>query len=281
MLVCNQAGASPLTEFHNQQRGLPAPRPGARSGASPLPREAGVPPASALDEDSCGAERARILVVDDNDDVRQMMAVALQTHGYSVAEAADAEEALRHLQRGPFDVVLSDYELPDKTGATMLREASRAGLLGDATVLIVTAHTQPDDADGFEIIRKPVNLDRLMSQVQRVVGASGKVRAVPPLSADGGAAACDLVLYVSAGSAASVKARRSMDLTLRTFAGAPLHYAVCDVGEEPAKAEEDQVVFTPTLVKRSPGPRAWVLGDLSDAAVVIDLLKICGLKPST
>jgi hypothetical protein len=40
-------------------------------------------------------------------------------------------------------------------------------------------------------------------------------------------------------------------------------------------------VFTPTLVKRGPGPRAWVLGDLSDAAVVIDLLKICGLKPST
>ena len=225
--------------------------------------------------------RARILVVDDNDDVRQMMAVALQTHGYSVAEAADAEQALRHLQGGPFDVVLSDYELPDKTGATMLREASRAGLLGSATALIVTAHTQPDDADGFEIIRKPVNPDRLMSQVERVLGASGKVRAVPAPSADGGAAAVDLVLYVSAGSAASVKARRSMESTLRAFAGSPIRYAVCDVGEEPAKAEEDQVVFTPTLVKRSPGPRAWVLGDLSDAAVVIDLLKICGVKPST
>jgi CheY-like chemotaxis protein len=195
-----------------------------------------------------------------------MMAVALQTHGYSVAEAADAEEALRHLQGGPFDVVLSDYELPDKTGATMLREASRAGLLGSATALIVTAHTQPDDADGFEIIRKPINLDRLMSQVERVLGASGKVRTVPSPPAEG---------------VAAVKARRSMESTLRAFAGSPIRYAVCDVGEEPAKAEEDQIVFTPTLVKRSPGPRAWVLGDLADAAVVIDLLKICGLKPST
>jgi CheY-like chemotaxis protein len=254
-----------------------------------LPREAGVPPASANDEGRGGAklacipdtERARILIVDDNDDVRQMMAVALQTHGYSVAEAADAEQALRDLQGGPFDVVLSDYELPDKTGATMLREASRAGLLGRATALIVTAHTQPDDADGFEIIRKPINLDRLMSQVERVLGASGSVRAAPPPSADGDAAAADLVLYVSPGSAASVKARRSMESTLRVFAGSPIRYAVCDVAEEPAKAEEDQIVFTPTLVKRSPGPRAWVLGDLADAAVVIDLLKICGLKPST
>jgi hypothetical protein len=40
-------------------------------------------------------------------------------------------------------------------------------------------------------------------------------------------------------------------------------------------------VFAPTLVKRSPGPRTWVLGDLADAAVVVDLLKMCGMKPST
>jgi len=223
----------------------------------------------------------RILVVDDNDDVRQMMAVALQMQGYSVAEAANAGEAVRQLQGGPFDVVLSDYELPDQTGATMLRDASRAGLLGNATALIVTAHTQPDDARGFEVIRKPINLDRLMSQVRRVLGASGKVPAPPPPAADGGAAAADLVLYVSAGSAASARARRNMESTLRSFAGSRVRYAVCDVGEEPAKAEEDQVVFTPTLVKRSPDPRAWVLGDLADAAVVIDLLKMCGLKPST
>src|SRR2546426_7244468 len=52
-------------------------------------------------------------------------------------------------------------------------------LLGSATALIVTAHTQPDDADGYEIIRKPIDLDRLMSQVQRVLGASGKVRPLP------------------------------------------------------------------------------------------------------
>jgi len=209
-----------------------------------------------------------------------MMVVALQTQGYSVAEAADAEEALRHLQGGSFDVVLSDYELPDKTGATMLKEASRVGLLGNATALIVTAHTQPDDADGFEVIPKPINLDRLMSQVRRVLGASGTVPAPAPPAFAGGPAA-DLVLYVSAGSPASARARRSMEGTLRAFAGSPVRYSICDVGEEPTKAEDDQIVFTPTLVKRSPGPRAWVLGDLADAAVVIDLLKTCGLKPST
>ena len=216
-------------------------------------------------------------MIDDNDDVRQMMAIALQSHGYSVAEAADAEEALRHLQAGRFDVVLSDYELPEKTGATMLREAAASGLLGSATALIVTAHTQPEDADGFDVIHKPIDLERLMSQVRRVVGPAGKAPAAA--AAETGAAA-DLVLYVSAGSPASARARRSMENTLRAFAGCPIRYAVCDVGEEPARAEQDHVVFTPTLVKRSPGPRAWVLGDLADASVVVELLKICGLKPS-
>ena len=228
---------------------------------------------------------ARILVIDDNDDVRQMMAIALRTEGYGVEEAADAGEALGHLRAGGFDIILSDYELPDETGATMLREAARSGLLGDATALIVTANSQPDDADGFEIIRKPVNLERLMAQVRRVLATAGK--AAPPApapprapAAPAGLPAADLVLYISAGSAASAKARRNMESTLRGYSGCPIRYVVRDVAEEPARAEEDRIVFTPALVKRGPGARAWVLGDLADASVIVELLKICGLNPS-
>jgi CheY-like chemotaxis protein len=224
---------------------------------------------------------ARVLVFDDNEDVRQMMVVVLQQHGYAVEEAADAESALRHLQKGRFDIVLSDYELPDQTGATLLRDAARSGILGSATALIVTAHTQPDDADGFEVIHKPINPGQLLLQIHRVLEAAGKVSTAPPTEARGIAPAADLVLYVSAGSAASAKARRSMERTLREFAGCPIRYAVRDVAEEPTEAEQDQVVFTPTLVKRAPGPRAWVLGDLADAAVVVDLPRICGLRRPT
>jgi CheY-like chemotaxis protein len=209
-----------------------------------------------------------------------MMAVALQTQGHSVAEAADAGEALRHLKSGSFDVVLTDYELPDKTGATLLREAAASGLLGNATALIVTAHTAPEDVEGFDVIHKPINLDHLMAQVRRVLKSSATSSA-PPAAADGGTAAADIVLYVAAGSAASEKARRSMETILRRFGGCPIRYTVCDVAEDPANAEDDQIVFAPTLVKRSPGPRTWVLGDLADAAVVVDLLKMCGMKPST
>jgi CheY-like chemotaxis protein len=286
-----------LAEFQDQGKRRPdepsvdSQRSGARRGAFPPTRDAGVPPASALDEASCGAERARIpdtqlariLVIDDNDDVRQMMTFALRAQGYTVEEAADAREAVRHLRAGAFDVILSDYELPDETGTSMLREAARSNLLGDATALIVTAHTYPEDAEGFEIIHKPVNLERLMIQVGRVLAQAGKTAPAPPrvtAAADGAPPAVDLILYVSAGSTASARARRSMESTLRGFSGCPIRYLVRDVAEEPARAEEDRVVFTPTLVTRGPGTRAWVLGDLADASVVVELLKICGLNRS-
>jgi CheY-like chemotaxis protein len=232
-----------------------------------------------LAESHQSRERARVLVVDDNDDVRQMMAVALQTHGHAVEEAADAGEAIRHLQEGSFDVVLTDYELPDKTGTTLLKEAAASGLLGHATALIVTARTQPEGAEGFSVIPKPIDLDRLMAQVRGVVESSASASS-PPAATDA-APAVELVLYVAAGSAASARARRSMDAVLRRFVGCPIRYAVRDVAEEPARAEEDKIVFAPTLVQRCPGARAWVLGDMADAAVVVDLLKVCGLTPTS
>jgi hypothetical protein len=54
---------------------------------------------------------------------------------------------------------------------------------------------------------------------------------------------------------------------------------VLDLARAPERAEHDNVVFTPTLVKRQPAPRAWILGDLSDPAVVTDLLYMCGIEP--
>jgi len=70
-----------------------------------------------------------------------------------------------------------------------------------------------------------------------------------------------------------------MEKLLQDF---PDHIAfdVCDLAENPQQAEKDNVVFTPTLVKRRPEPRAWILGDLSDPAVVTDLLHMCGIEPT-
>ena len=61
--------------------------------------------------------------------------------------------------------------------------------------------------------------------------------------------------------------------------GNQIGFAVYDLAREPERAEADHVVFTPTLVKRRPEPRAWILGDLSDPSVLTDLLHMCGIEP--
>jgi two-component system response regulator GlrR len=48
---------------------------------------------------------------------------------------------------------------------------------------------------------------------------------------------------------------------------------VCDLAADPEAADADNVVFTPTLVKRQPLPRTWILGDLTRPETVKDLLQ--------
>jgi hypothetical protein len=95
----------------------------------------------------------------------------------------------------------------------------------------------------------------------------------------GGAACVELVLYVSAESAASQRARRNLETALADFGRAEVHLEVCDVGEDAARGERDHVVFTPTLVARCGELATWVLGDLADRAVLTDLLHVCGVEP--
>jgi hypothetical protein len=68
-----------------------------------------------------------------------------------------------------------------------------------------------------------------------------------------------------------------MEEVLAEFDASQVRYEVCDLLRHAASAERDRVVFTPTLVKRAPAPRSWILGDLTDDEVVRDLLGMCGV----
>jgi len=66
--------------------------------------------------------RARVLVVDDHQDTRDLLFVVLKTEGYDVALAADGEEALGVYRERAADVVLLDMFMPRKDGVTTIRE---------------------------------------------------------------------------------------------------------------------------------------------------------------
>jgi hypothetical protein len=90
----------------------------------------------------------------------------------------------------------------------------------------------------------------------------------------------ELVLYVSPQSLACARAQRVMQDILQRYDRDVIAFRVCDTTEEPDAAARDRIIFTPTLVKRSPPPNMWVLGDLTKADVVTDLLQMCGVSPA-
>jgi circadian clock protein KaiB len=84
-------------------------------------------------------------------------------------------------------------------------------------------------------------------------------------------------LYVSAASPASIQAKRNLQRVLKEFAPSQVKLTVCDLVRHPLDADADRVAFTPTLVKRAPEPKMWILGNLRDSEVLSDLLLACGV----
>ena len=225
-------------------------------------------------------DHARVLVVEDQVDLRRMLVTALEIDGYEVDEAGDAHEGLACLAAGRYDLVLSDYAMPGETGTWMLHEAARLDLMHDTVALIVTAHSGISEISDFEVITKPLDLDLFLDQVRRLLSTSTD-RSEPGLDPRRDASPVhriELVLYVSSDSPTSLQARENLQLLLDRFDESQVKFSVRDLVEEPLAGEEDRVAFTPTLVKRYPLPRMWVLGNLRNPSIVADLLRVSGVE---
>ena len=231
------------------------------------------------------AKPRRILLVEDHDDTREMIATALRGRGYQVDHAALPDEGIALLRQTGYDLVVSHYNLPGKTAADMLKEAAAEGLLKDTPTLVVTAHPDPQGVEPTSIVRKPLDVTAFLLQIQKVFSSGSLAAAPPERRVKGGArrrpaatVPVELVLYVNKVWVTSIRARENLEKVLDDYVGAQVRLKVCDVAVDALAAEEDQVVFTPTLVKRSPPPRAWVIGDLSDLSVVTSLLDMSGVE---
>ena len=222
---------------------------------------------------------ARILVVEDQADVRALLVTVLEIEGHDVDEASSAHEGLERLHDHHYDLVLSDYAMPGGTGAWMLHEAERAGLLTNTAALIVTAHPDARELSDRNVIAKPLDLDLFVERVRRVLREGASVRGSTDESAARRGHRVEFVLYVSANSTASSEARRNFEQLLERFDGSQVKYSVCDLVRDPLAGDGDRVAFTPTLVKRYPAPRMWLVGNLRESGIVADILRGCGVDP--
>jgi DNA-binding response OmpR family regulator len=113
--------------------------------------------------------RPRLLVIEDDADVRLFMTLALRAEGYDVSSASDAVEALHSLVRGRFDLVLTDFGLPGKDGLWLIREAEKRGLLRGTKVLILTAFPWLARDLAVPVLGKPIDFDDLTTRLRRLL----------------------------------------------------------------------------------------------------------------
>jgi DNA-binding response OmpR family regulator len=115
---------------------------------------------------------ARILIVDDEPNVRLLFRTALETDGYIVSEAEDGPAALADLSGDGADLVLLDLRMPGLDGLEVLRRLREAG--HDVPVVIVTAHGRIPDVvaamklGAVDFLPKPVTPARLRAVVGRL-----------------------------------------------------------------------------------------------------------------
>jgi two-component system response regulator PilR (NtrC family) len=115
---------------------------------------------------------ARILVVDDEPGLREMLHVLLKRHGYSVEVAEGQKRAVALLRAGPsFDVVVTDLSMPDGSGMGVLSETRK---VDDSTqVIMITAYATTAQAvqamreGAYDYIKKPFKNDELLAIVEK------------------------------------------------------------------------------------------------------------------
>jgi two-component system response regulator PilR (NtrC family) len=125
----------------------------------------------------------RVLVVDDEPDIRELLELTLSKMGLGVDSAGTIAEAKQHLNDSRYQLCLTDMRLPDGDGLELVRHI--AGLAGDLPVAVITAHGSAENAvaalkaGAFDYVSKPVGLEQLRALVKSALSLPGRGEAAP------------------------------------------------------------------------------------------------------
>jgi len=119
---------------------------------------------------------SRILAVDDSTSLRQMLAFTLQQAGHEVTEADNGRSALAAAREEAADLVISDVNMPEMDGITLVRELRGLERYRFTPILLLTTESSDEkkregkSAGATGWLVKPFNPEQLLSTVQRVLG---------------------------------------------------------------------------------------------------------------
>ncbi len=132
-----------------------------------------LPDPEILDSAAAAAPRGRILVVDDEADIRESLQILLEGEGYAVSTAENAVEGLRRFESGVFDLVLLDLMMPDRSGFEVLDEIRKRDR--ETPVFLITAYGSVEVAvealksGASDYFSKPWDNEKLLIEIDRQI----------------------------------------------------------------------------------------------------------------
>jgi CheY-like chemotaxis protein len=123
---------------------------------------------------------AKILIAEDERDIRDLIKFTLGFGGYEVVDASNGEEAVEAAKREIPDLILMDVRMPRKTGYEACAEIKADPRLKDIPVIFLSAKGQDAEiqagleAGATEYLLKPFAPDELIKRIQTVLGRRGK-----------------------------------------------------------------------------------------------------------
>jgi len=112
---------------------------------------------------------ATILVVDDDSQIRRVMRNALSSHGYTIIEARNGEEALKKVRSERLDLIILDLNMPDMDGIEVCREIR---VVSNLPIIMLTVRSAEKDkvraldAGADDYVVKPFGIDELLARIR-------------------------------------------------------------------------------------------------------------------
>jgi CheY-like chemotaxis protein len=119
--------------------------------------------------------RSRVLVVDDEPDIRTILRRLLLRAGFCVAEAGDGVEALDAAQHCDVDMIVMDINMPRMTGTEAVRRLRAMPRFATTPIMIITGNAlgplsaAPSQVGDLMLFPKPLNLDQVLTAIQQAV----------------------------------------------------------------------------------------------------------------